>query len=56
VAVTPDGLHAYVTNQCDNTVSVIDTAAHWLPACGVRNADHNPSIQVSIEYKPSEPR
>jgi YVTN family beta-propeller protein len=26
VAITPDGTHAFVTNQFDNTVSVIDTA------------------------------
>ncbi|MEU9048496.1 YncE family protein, partial [Kitasatospora sp. NPDC048343] len=32
VAITPDGLHAYVTNEGDNTVSVIDTATNTVTA------------------------
>jgi len=28
VAITPDGLYAYVTNTSDNTVSVIDTTTN----------------------------
>ncbi|WBP85190.1 Ig-like domain repeat protein [Kitasatospora cathayae] len=32
VAITPDGLHAYVTNEGDNTVSVIATATNTVTA------------------------
>jgi YVTN family beta-propeller protein len=32
VAVTPDGKHAYVTNEGDGTVSVIDTATNTVEA------------------------
>ena len=32
VAVAPDGKHAYVTNSCSNSVSVIDTAANAVSA------------------------
>ena len=32
VAVTPDGTHAYVTNEFSNNVSVIDTATNTVEA------------------------
>ncbi|MGA5824234.1 YncE family protein, partial [Kitasatospora sp. NPDC094028] len=32
VAITPDGRHAYVTNEGDNTVSVIDTVTNTVTA------------------------
>ncbi len=53
IVATPDGKHAYVVNEHDNTVSVIDTATNTVEAATIVVGDNSDAVAVTPDGKHS---
>ena len=61
IAITPDGKHAYVTNESSHNVSVIDTVTNTVSSTiegmnSPRGVAITPAITISVPFATFDPK